>query len=77
MGIAVRFVQVSSTFTRKEVQLLRAAISLFILAVIAGVLGFSGMAGGLASIAQLCFFVFIVLFLLSAVGSALSGRAPV
>ena len=36
-----------------------------------------GMAGGLASIAQICFFVFIVLFLLSAVGSAVNGRAPV
>jgi len=57
--------------------MLSLAITLFILSVIAGILGFGGLAGGLTSIAQICFFVFIVLFLVSAVTSALRGRAPI
>ena len=57
--------------------MLRLAITLLILAVIAGVLGFGGLAGGLSSFAQIAFGVFIVLFLISAVMSALKGKAPV
>jgi uncharacterized membrane protein YtjA (UPF0391 family) len=60
-----------------ETIMLNLAITLFVLAIIAGVLGFGGMAGSMASLAQLAFGVFIVLFLISAVVSALKGRAPV
>ena len=57
--------------------MLNLAITLFILTIVAALLGFGGIAGSLAGIAKICFFVFLVLFLVSAVASALRGRAPV
>lgn len=57
--------------------MLNLAITLLVLALIAAVLGFGGIAGSMVGIAKILFYVFIVLFLISAVVSALQGRAPV
>lgn len=57
--------------------MLNLAITLLVLALIAAVLGFGGIAGSMVGIAKILFYVLIVLFLISAVVSALQGRAPV
>lgn len=61
----------------RETKMLNLAITLLVLALIAAVLGFGGIAGSMVGIAKILFYVFIVLFLISAVVSALQGRAPV
>ena len=49
----------------KEQQMLRWALTFFIVAIIAAVFGFTGIASGAVQIAQILFVVFIVLFLIS------------
>jgi uncharacterized membrane protein YtjA (UPF0391 family) len=54
--------------------MLRAAITLMIIALIAALFGFTGIAAGAASIAKILFFVFLVLAVCAALGGMLFGK---
>lgn len=57
--------------------MLRLAITMLILALLSAVFGFGGLAVEFAGVARILFIVFLALFAISAISSALRGRAPV
>ena len=57
-----------------EINMLRAALAFFIVAIIAGVFGFTGIAAGAAGIAKILFWGFVILAVLALVGGLALGR---
>lgn len=57
--------------------MLRLSLSFLVLALIAAIFGFGGIAAGATEIARILFGLFLILFVVSALFSALRGKAPV
>jgi uncharacterized membrane protein YtjA (UPF0391 family) len=56
---------------KKQNIMIRAIITLLIIALVAGLLGFGGIAGASAYIAKIIFYVFLILLIISVVASLL------
>lgn len=56
--------------------MLKMAFLFLVIAMIAAVFGFGGIASASAGMAKIVFAIFLVLFIISALASALKGKAP-